>query len=253
MAISFERSSSSAERRRLGRAALQLEVSVRERSRTAMTARLIDLTSFGAQLDGVLVVQPDAQLWVRLPGLGSLAVRIAWCRDGQAGVEFETPLHPAVAARFLPAAGSHAAATVATSWQAADPLLSRREQIIAGIAANDHSPLQRKKRPSGLGIDGKISRTVARQVDTRAEPRFADAVPEGTALRIEGVAVAVVNVSSSGMRISGAIGRIEIGDEVVVEFTGFEPMDGRLVWLKGSEAGIALPPESIELFDRVAS
>lgn len=114
----------------------------------------------------------------------------------------------------------------------------------------DHSPLQRKKQPSGLGMFGRISRTVSRQSDTRAETRYAGAIPEGTALAVEGAPAGVINVSRSGMKICGELGEREIGENLSVEFDGFEPMTGRLVWMNGPEAGIALPAHSIGLFDR---
>jgi hypothetical protein len=60
----------------------------------------------------------------------------------------------------------------------------------------------------------------------------------------------VVNVSPSGMKVFGNFRETEIGNDLAIEFEGFEPMAGRLVWLNGTEAGIALPPQSIELFDR---
>lgn len=249
MAISFERKSDFTERRRQGRAPLEIEVFVRERSRSANSARLIDLNSFGCCVENVVLVQRDAQAWVRLPGLESLGVRLVWSDGIRFGFEFDTPLHPAVAMRFLPASGSHGAATLSRAANH-DPLLSRREQIMSGIAGSDHSPLQRKKQPSGLGIMGRINRTVSRQVDHRAERRYGDAVPESTALSIADVPVRVVNVSPSGMKVRGDLGERDIGDELPVAFDGFEPMTGQLVWISGRDAGIALPPHSIELFDR---
>lgn len=252
MTISFQRNTETTERRRQGRAPLGIAVSVRERSRSAMSARLVDLSSFGARIEGVVLISPDAQAWVRLPGLESLSVRLAWSRDGSVGVEFDTPLHPAVAARFLPASGSHAAAALLGGTLDADPLLSRREQIMAGIAGTDHSPLQRKKRPSGLGMGGRIARAVSRQTDTRAERRYGNAIPEGTALAIEGTPAKVLNVSPSGIKVFGHWADKEIGEDMAVAFEGFEDMTGQLVWMNGSEAGIALPPQAIELFDRAA-
>lgn len=249
MAISFERKSDFTERRRQGRAPLGIEVFVRERSRSAHSARLIDLNSFGCCVENLVLVQHDAQVWVRLPGLESLSVQLVWSDGGRFGFEFDTPLHPAVATRFMPVSGSHGAATL-NRTASHDPLLSRREQIMAGIAGSDHSPLQRRKKPSGLGIMGRINRTVARQVDHRAERRYCDAVPASTALSIADVPVRVINVSPSGMKVRGDLGERDIGDELPVAFDGFEPMTGQLVWINGAEAGIALPPHSIELFDR---
>ena len=176
-----------------------------------------------------------------------------WSVGNLAGLKFDTALHPAVAARFLPAPGSHAAAAMDRSGEIADPLLSRCEQIVAGIAAIDQSPLQRRKRPSGLGMSGRINRAVTRSVDHRAERRYADAIPEGTALAIGGENVHVLNVSPSGLKVHGLHEAAEIGAEIDLAFEGFPKMSGQLVWINGREARVALPDASIELFDRAAA
>lgn len=62
MSTSFQRQSDFTERRRQGRASLGIEVFVRERSRSAMAARLLDMSSFGARIEGMVVVNPGAQL-----------------------------------------------------------------------------------------------------------------------------------------------------------------------------------------------
>lgn len=252
MTISFERKSSFIERRRKGRAPLGIVISVRERSRSAMEAQLIDFTALGCRVDGMVVVHRDAQLFVKLPGLESQPTRIVWASGNRLGLEFEAQLHPAVAARFLPANGSHAASTINTPIDDFDPLLSRREQIMAGIAGSEHSPLQRRKKPTGLGLFGRIDRRVSRQAEHRAERRYSDAVPAGTRLSIEGSAARVLNISPSGMKVRAEIGEKDIGTSLALEFEGFPPMTGELVWLKGDDAGISLPPQSIELFDSAA-
>ncbi len=253
MTISFERTSEFSERRRQGRAPLGLTVALRERGRSAMDAKLVDFSALGCQIDGLILAHGHAQVWIKLPGLETIATQRMWHSGTLAGLEFDAPLHPAVAARFMPAPGSHAAAAVNSDFAASDPLLSRREQIVAGIAAIDHSPLQRRKQPAGLGLAGRISRTVSRNVDHRAERRYADAIPEGTALAIAGNAVDVLNVSPSGIRIKGTLSERDIGETIALSFDGFPAMTGQLVWMNGHEAGIVLPPASIELFDRTAA
>lgn len=251
MAINFQRQTDFTERRRHGRAPLGIAVAVRERSRSACEARLVDFSALGCRVDGLVVIDRTAQLFVKLPGLESQPVRLAWLDGNQAGLEFEAQLHPAVAARFLPASGSIAAQTI--NMPAYDPLLSRREQIMAGIAGSDISPLQRKKRPSGLGMFGRIDRRVSRQADHRAERRYSDAVPQGTRLAVEGELAKVVNVSPSGLKVRAELGLREIGESLRVEFEGFPELTGQLVWMSGQDVGISLPPHSIELFDRAAS
>jgi hypothetical protein len=250
MTISFERKSDFVERRRQGRASIGMTIALRERGRSALDARLIDLSALGCQIDGLIVSANNAQVWVKLPGLESLAAQQVWSSGSVAGLCFDTPLHPAVAARFLPAPGSHAAAAIDSLFDASEPLLSRREQIMAGIAQTEQSPLQRRKKPSGLGMFGRINRVVSRSVDHRAERRYADAIPEGTTLAIRGERVHVLNVSPSGLKVRGLQCESEIGDQVDLSFEGFPEMTGQLVWMNGPDGGIALPPASIELFDR---
>ncbi len=250
MTVSFERKSDFIERRRQGRASVGMTVALRERGRSALDARLVDFSPLGCKVDGLIVGAGSAQVWIKLPGLESLPAQRTWSSDNLAGLCFDTPLHPAVAARYLPAPGSHAAAAFETAFDGHDRLLSRREQIMAGIAQTDHSPLQRRKKPSGLGMFGRINRVVSRSVDHRAERRYGDAIPEGTALAIRGENVRVLNVSPSGLKVRGLPDQAEIGDSIDLAFEGFPGMIGQLVWMNGADAGIALPPSSIELFDR---
>ena len=252
MTISFERKSEFIERRRQGRSPLSLTIALRERGRSAMDVRLIDFSALGCQVDGLIVGPGNAQVWIKLLGLDSLAAQRIWGTGNQAGLAFDMPLHPAVAARFLPAPGSHAAAAAAAPFETRDPLLSRREQIVAGIAGSDFSPLQRRKQPLGLGMIGRINRTVSRSVDHRAERRYADAIPEGTTLEIAGEGMRVLNVSPSGIKVKGALDERDIGDKIDLAFAGFPAMTGQLVWINGDVAGISLPQASIELFDRAA-
>lgn len=250
MTVSFERKSEFVERRRQGRAPIGMQVALRERGRSALDARLLDFSSLGCRIDGLIIGAGNAQLWIKLPGLESLSAQRVWQDGNLAGLVFDTPLHPAVAARFLPSPGSHAAAAIENPFDATDPLLSRREQIMAGIAATDHSPLQRRKKPSGLGMFGRINRVVSRSVDHRAERRYSNAIPEGTTLAIKGEAVRVLNVSASGIKVRGLPEEAEIGEKIDLSFEGFPEMTGQLVWMNGPDGGIALPPASIELFDR---
>lgn len=253
MAISFERSTEFIEQRRTGRAALGIAVALRERGRIAMVARLVDLSALGCRIEGLIAGHGEDQVWVKLPGLESLSARRIWNTDAVTGIEFDCPLHPAVAAKFMPVAGSHAAQELQADAMLPDPLLSRREQIMSGIAGSQQSPLQRAKRPSGLGLSGRIGRSVTRNADHRAEQRYADAVPKGTALAIGGSVMQVLNVSPSGIRVSGLPGTHAIGLKLDLSFEGFPAMIGELVWMNGAEAGFALPEASIELFDRSAN
>lgn len=250
MTISIERNSDFAERRRECRNPLTAEVSFRERGRSAMKARLVDLNSFGCCVEGMILVRRDAQLWIRLPGLENLPVQLAWTDGARFGFRFDTPLHPAVADRFMPVEGSHAAAAPEQTCDNDNQMLSRREQILSGITGSDLSPLQRRKQPTRLGLLGRISRLISRQADHRSEPRYDDAVAHGSSLVVAGRPVRVVNVSQSGIKVHGNLGRNGIGDRVALEFENFCSVTGQVVWMKGQETGIALPPQSIEVVER---
>ncbi|MCE2843171.1 MAG: hypothetical protein ACK564_04510 [Novosphingobium sp.] len=251
MAINFARNSGIVEKRRAPRAPLGIDASMRERGRTALDVKVLTFSAFGCQVTGFLPTSGEGQAWLKLPGLESQAVTVIWNNGQHIGVEFERPLHPSVAARYLPAAGSHAANYAAANPAANDRLLSRREQIMAGIVASDFSPLQRTKKPSKLGMFGKISRMTVRKADHRNEPRYGDNLHQGPSkVMIDGESGSVRNVSASGIRafMPHVLDR-EIGDKVPVEFDGFEPIKGRIVWMNQTELGISLPLHTIELFD----
>jgi len=251
VAINFARNSGIAEKRRAPRAPLGIAASMRERGGTASDVRVLTFSAFGCQVAGYVPTSNDGQAWLKLPGLESQAVTVVWIKGHHVGVEFDRPLHPSIATRYLPAAGSHAAVYAATHPASNDRLMSRREQILAGVIASDFSPLQRHKKPSGLGMSGKITRTTVRKVDHRDEQRYGDDLHHGpTRVIIDGTAGSVRNVSASGIRaiMPYAIDR-EIGEKVPVEFEGFEPIKGRIVWINQTELGISLPPHTIELFD----
>lgn len=255
MTIPFERQSGSPERRRRLRVPLCVEITARERSRTAMPARMVELSSFGARIEGMVMVrhQPGDALWMRLPGLESLSVRLVWHDLTGIGVEFDTPLHPAVTARFMPRTqGEPIPAAPADPGKPHDhQLLSRREQIVAGICASERSPLLRRKQPSGLGLDGQIVRMIRRRADHRGEVRYADPATEGTTLAIEGAPAEVLDMSASGMRVRANLGERSVGERILVHFEGFEELVGQVVWKKAGQSGISLPPQSIELLENV--
>ena len=242
------------ERRRAARSAASLSVAMRERGRSALHVALQDLSPFGCRVEGYGAVTAGSQVWIKLQGLESLCGHVAWAEGLVAGIEFEIPLHPAVAARFVPPAEAprHNALEmpVTTPLPANDELLSRREQIIHGIVGSERSPLQKRKGRTGLGLDGFISRQVMRRADTRAEERFAEAVSSAPgALRVAGCEAVVGDVSTSGLKVRAAL-EVAIGDKVTVEFEGFEPYEGTVVWLREGSAGISLPPDTLELCER---
>lgn len=251
MAIEFQQGNGRQERRHAERAPVWFDASIRERGRSAQNARIETLSRLGCSVTGYGFIHQGAHVWVKLPGLQSLTGWIAWCHEQRAGIFFEQPLHPAVLARFVNLPNEDAPATEPgegpSFFAANDTLLTRREQIMQGIAETERSPLLRRKAKSGAGIMGFINRQVVRQTNYRFEQRFADPVATGsTQLQVEGRDARVINVSASGLRLAVDL-EAEIGNEVSVEFEGFDSYPGRLVWLRDGEAGISLPPNTIEL------
>lgn len=247
MGTELKYTSNPEDKRRAGRVRLEIDCALRERGSTTTAARLADFSRFGCRVQGVPVAGREGQVWVKLPSLESRAARVVWRAGGEFGLEFESPIHPDIAARFLPAKGSHAALAAANDPEARDEPASRREQILRGLSCAEHSPLQRRKQPNGLGMFGKITRMVPRSSDHRLEQRYSDAVCQnGKLLSVAGVPARIVDVSASGLRVR-AVAELDIGDVLTVEFAGFPPLLGQLVWMKADQFGIALPPQSIDL------
>ncbi len=248
MTIEFKCTTGQVEQRRARRSAVALDGAVRERGRSAQSARLTEISRSGCRIAGYWLVAPGTPVWVRIPGLENLAGHVAWSDEGGGGVAFETPLHPAVAARYEAPGDDVVIPFPETSFpHARATLLSRREQIAQGVVETERSPLQSRKPPRGSGIAAMISRQVTRSIDQRHERRFTDVIPGSDgAVRLAGAAACVRNVSASGLKLEAATDA-RIGAQVEVAFDGFDAYDGRVVWRRGDETGVSLPPKSIDI------
>ena len=58
---------------------------------------VVDLSLSGVKLGMLDPIEVGARLWLKLPMLEGLEVRVVWYRNFEAGCEFVNPLHPAVA------------------------------------------------------------------------------------------------------------------------------------------------------------
>jgi hypothetical protein len=87
--------------RRAERVATDLPAGVRERGRSGIAIEVVDFSTHGCRIEfaGELIVGTHA--WLKLPQLESWHARVAWMSDGQAGLDFVRPLHPAVADRVI--------------------------------------------------------------------------------------------------------------------------------------------------------
>lgn len=251
MSIGFSRNSDFVERRRARRSPVSLDGSVRERSRSALPARIADLSAHGCRIESLTLALAGNQLWVRLPGLESVIGTVAWSDFTSAGIKFNQPLHPAVAASYMP---DQSAALAANDTPGPNsnvipfsPLLTRREQIVSGMGEQSPSPLSTRKQATGGGFARMISRTVQRRVDSRAETRHADRALTGPMeLTIDGKPARIADLSASGLRVEAAI-HADIGKALAVEFAGFDPIEARLVWCGAGEAGLSLPTGALNL------
>ena len=238
------------ERRTMRRAACALDVTVRQRGRFAVAAATADLTPYGARLSGAGPFKPDSEMWLRMPGIESQTVRVVWSDGATTGVAFIQPLHTAVFARFLPADSRMMLVTepaVPLTLPAEIARLPRREQIVRGFGAALEGPQRHTKKPIGGGLGSVIRRTVTRHAEHRSEERCADALRTGPMRLTVGEAPAQVhNVSASGLKIAAALDA-DVGTRVTVAFEGFDAMAARVVWRRGEEIGLSLPPQSLAL------
>lgn len=227
------------ERRSVRRGGCSHAATVRRRGCFAIHARIADLTADGCRIEGAGPFPAAGEVWVRIEGLESLPSRAIWSQFGLVGTRFDRPLHPAVVARYLPAAsrmtliGRREAAPTPLDDELA--ALAQRAEIMRRVADSERGPLATVKRQR------------PRQAEHRCEERFGDAIRTGPMqLTVGSCPAQVRDVSASGLRLRVAL-ECEIGEKVPVAFEGFEPMEGRVVWRRGSETGLSLPPESLAL------
>ncbi|HWW64619.1 MAG TPA: PilZ domain-containing protein [Sphingomonadaceae bacterium] len=87
--------------RRTPRYSARFDASLRRREGKPATVTILDLSTHGFRAETAAMLQPGAQVWLRLPGLEASLATIAWTDDIQIGAEFVRPLHPAVADRIV--------------------------------------------------------------------------------------------------------------------------------------------------------
>jgi hypothetical protein len=170
------------EQRQEARFALEVPASVRRRGAGQLPATLCDLSCGGCSVGGAyLPPDPANDVFVRIPGLESLATRVCWTTEGKSGLVFERRLHPAVFQRLislyghgLPPAPALSCSTPQASADAARPHPggSRRDQIKAGYVTPDPGLLLGKQPiEGGKSIFTLVRRNTAHQADHRNEPR----------------------------------------------------------------------------------
>lgn len=65
------------------------------------SAQVEDLSRFGCRVVGQRPYHPGASVRLTLPGLAAIDATVIWCKERQMGVEFDHPLHEAVADHLI--------------------------------------------------------------------------------------------------------------------------------------------------------
>lgn len=89
------------ERRRTTRTALRVSATMREAGRGRVGARVIDISTHGCRVEVTSGAPADSWLWLSIAGLETQYCRVVWRCNEFAGLEFATPLSPAVLDRLL--------------------------------------------------------------------------------------------------------------------------------------------------------
>ena len=89
------------ERRRANRAALRLDATMREGSRSKVKVRLIDISTHGCRIEGSSSAEAESWLWLNIAGLESQYCRVVWHCQEFVGLEFEKPIAESVLDRLL--------------------------------------------------------------------------------------------------------------------------------------------------------
>ena len=82
--------------RRSERVALEAAIMLRRPGQIGYRVRIFDLSCHGCRVEFVERPNVDEQLWVRLGALQPLEAEVCWVDGFTAGVNFASPIHPAV-------------------------------------------------------------------------------------------------------------------------------------------------------------
>lgn len=85
-------------RRVAERISTNISAGFRERGRTGFAVNVVDLSTHGCKIEFAGSIVIGSHAWLKLPNLESWYTKVAWLEEGQAGLDFVRPLHPAVAA-----------------------------------------------------------------------------------------------------------------------------------------------------------
>jgi len=98
--VQNEDDDSSSERRRVERFPSMIRGVLRHFKRGAEFVDLVDISTEGCGFTSRWPFEVGARVFLGLPNLEPWMGTIVWYEEGQGGVRFDRPLHPAVAQRF---------------------------------------------------------------------------------------------------------------------------------------------------------
>ena len=82
--------------RKSERMAIRAMVKLRRRGHHNFTVKVFNLSREGCKLEFLERPELEETVWVKLEGLELLQAKVCWIEELCVGVEFESPLHPAV-------------------------------------------------------------------------------------------------------------------------------------------------------------
>lgn len=87
--------------RKAERRIVNIAAALREAGVVTTPVQVIDLSTGGFKAAVPAPIQAETEVWLKLPGFEAKRSRAIWSKEGEAGFEFEQPLHPAEIETFF--------------------------------------------------------------------------------------------------------------------------------------------------------
>lgn len=81
-------------RRREPRLQIDADLPIRPFGATAVSARLINISSSGFMAETRALIEAGTRVWITLPGADRVNALVLWSKSGQLGGEFTHPIDP---------------------------------------------------------------------------------------------------------------------------------------------------------------
>jgi hypothetical protein len=80
--------------RQAERRIVNLAARLRDPGATLSDIEVVNLSTTGFMAQGDIQLDPGSHAWLKLPGMEPRNSKLVWLKDGKAGFEFVTPMHP---------------------------------------------------------------------------------------------------------------------------------------------------------------